>query len=135
MISVIWLLNRVWLLWPHGLYPTRLLCPWNSPGKNILEWVTTSFSRGFSLPRDWTLLSFISYIGRRILYCWAPREAPLIAIYVIKQHRSFSNIQENNNKNRYKDININRTEIKVERLTTKKSGPTRCTVQHTQKKW
>ena len=19
----------------HGLYPTRLLCPWNSPGKNI----------------------------------------------------------------------------------------------------
>ena len=21
-------------LWPHGLYPTRLLCPWNSPGKN-----------------------------------------------------------------------------------------------------
>ena len=22
-------------LWPHGLYPTRLLCPWNSPGKNI----------------------------------------------------------------------------------------------------
>ena len=22
-------------LWPHGLWPTRLLCPWNSPGKNI----------------------------------------------------------------------------------------------------
>ena len=21
-------------LWPHGLYPTKLLCPWNSPGKN-----------------------------------------------------------------------------------------------------
>ena len=21
-------------LWPHGLKPTRLLCPWNSPGKN-----------------------------------------------------------------------------------------------------
>ena len=20
-------------LWPHGLYPTRLLCPWDSPGK------------------------------------------------------------------------------------------------------
>ena len=20
---------------PHGLYPTRLLCPWNSPGQNI----------------------------------------------------------------------------------------------------
>ena len=21
-------------LWPHGLYSTRLLCPWDSPGKN-----------------------------------------------------------------------------------------------------
>ena len=21
-------------LWPHELYPTRLLCPWNSPGKS-----------------------------------------------------------------------------------------------------
>ena len=21
-------------LWPHGLWPTRLLCPWNFPGKN-----------------------------------------------------------------------------------------------------
>ena len=21
-------------LWPHELYPARLLCPWNSPGKN-----------------------------------------------------------------------------------------------------
>ena len=21
-------------LWPHGLWPPRLLCPWNSPGKN-----------------------------------------------------------------------------------------------------
>ena len=21
-------------LWPFGLYPTRLLCPWDSPGKN-----------------------------------------------------------------------------------------------------
>ena len=23
-------------LWPHGLQPTRLLCPWNSPGKNTV---------------------------------------------------------------------------------------------------
>ena len=26
--------SRVRLLWPHGLWPTRLLCPWCSPGKN-----------------------------------------------------------------------------------------------------
>ena len=22
-------------VWPHGLWPTRLLCPWDLPGKNI----------------------------------------------------------------------------------------------------
>ena len=30
-----WLpLSSVQLLWPHGLKPSRLLYPWNSPGKN-----------------------------------------------------------------------------------------------------
>ena len=28
------LLSCVRLLRPHGLYPARLLCPWDSPGKN-----------------------------------------------------------------------------------------------------
>ena len=28
-------------LWPHGLWPTRLLCPWDSPGKN--SWVGCHF--------------------------------------------------------------------------------------------
>ena len=27
-------LRRVWPLWPHGLWPARLLCPRDSPGKN-----------------------------------------------------------------------------------------------------
>ena len=27
-------LSRVRLLWPHGLQPTRLLCPWDFPGKS-----------------------------------------------------------------------------------------------------
>ena len=27
-------LSRVWLLWPNGLEPTRLLHPWHFPGKN-----------------------------------------------------------------------------------------------------
>ena len=26
--------SRVLLLWPHGLQPVRLLCPWDSPVKN-----------------------------------------------------------------------------------------------------
>ena len=37
-----------------------------------LEWVATSFSRGFSRPWNWT---HISSIGRQILYHWATREA------------------------------------------------------------
>ena len=27
--------SRVQLLQPPGLWPARLFCPWNSPGKNI----------------------------------------------------------------------------------------------------
>ena len=34
----------------------------------ILEWVSISFSRGFSQPRDQTCVSCISCIGRQILY-------------------------------------------------------------------
>ena len=48
--------------------------PWTMPGSSvhgisqarIQQWVTTSFSRGYSQPRDRT---HISYIDRRILYC------------------------------------------------------------------
>ena len=34
-------------LQPRGLLPTRLLCPWDSPGKNT-EWVAILSSRGSS---------------------------------------------------------------------------------------
>ena len=36
-------------LQPHGLWPARLLCPWDSPAR-ILEWVAMPFSR--YLPND-----------------------------------------------------------------------------------
>ena len=39
----------------HGLQPTRLLCPWDSPDKR-LEWVAISFSRGSSRHRDQTCI-------------------------------------------------------------------------------
>ena len=39
-------------LWdPHGLQPTKLLCPWILQA-SILEWVAIAFSRGSSQPRD-----------------------------------------------------------------------------------
>ena len=54
-------------LWPHGLWPTRLLCPWNSPGKNTGEG-SQAFFRGSPQPRDWTciggwILNCLSYQG------------------------------------------------------------------------
>ena len=56
----------------HGLQPTRLLCPWNFPGKHTGVVAITS-SRGSFQPRN---LTCISCIGRWVLYCWATREAP-----------------------------------------------------------
>ena len=95
--------NCVWLLATHGLSyielwalssqassvglgeePSRLLCPWDSPGKNIGE-VAISSSRGSSWPRDRTWVSCISCTGMRFFfffffYHWATWEAPLTAL-------------------------------------------------------
>ena len=43
----------------------------------VLEWVPTSFSRGYSEPRDQT---WVSWIGRRIPYHWATWEAPYLGV-------------------------------------------------------
>ena len=55
---------------PHGLKPTRLLCPWNSPSKNA-GWVAIPFSKGSSQPRDWT---WVSCIAGRFFMVWAMRK-------------------------------------------------------------
>ena len=44
----------------------------------ILEWVTISFSRGSSQPRDWTQ---VSCIGGRCFNLWATREAHTQKLY------------------------------------------------------
>ena len=68
-------------LWPHGMQAARFPCPWEFQAKT-LEWVAISFSRGSSLLRDWT---WISCIGRQILYCWATREyLPIVGKVQIK---------------------------------------------------
>ena len=43
--------------------------PPGSSVHGILEWVAIPSSRGSSWPRDQTCVSYISCIGRRILYC------------------------------------------------------------------
>ena len=57
-------------LQPHGLYPTRLLHPWDFQAR-VLEWVAISFSRGSSQPRDWT---WVSRIAGRHFIIWATKE-------------------------------------------------------------
>ena len=57
-------------LWPHGLWPARLLCPWDFPDKNT--GVGCHFLlQGFSRPRDGTR---VACTGRRIVYHSATRE-------------------------------------------------------------
>ena len=56
----------------NSLRPHELLLPGSSiPGifqARLLEWVTISYSRGSFWPRDRTLISYVSCIGRWVLY-------------------------------------------------------------------
>ena len=44
----------------------------------ILEWVVISFSKGSPWPRDWTRVSYGSYIGKRIFLPLSHLESPLL---------------------------------------------------------
>ena len=44
----------------------------------ILEWVAMPLSRGSSLPRDQTCVSYVSYIGRKVLYHQHHPGSPLV---------------------------------------------------------
>ena len=62
-------LSSIWLFATPG--PIRPLCPWTFPGKNTGV-VAISYSRWSFWSRDQT---WVSCIGRWILYHWATREA------------------------------------------------------------
>ena len=62
------------LLWPHRLWPIRLLCPWDPPGKNTGVGCH-SFLRGSSWPRHQMHTSGVSCIARRLIYCCTTVEA------------------------------------------------------------
>ena len=62
-------LSRVWLLWPRGLYPARLLCPLSFPGKS------TGMGCHFLLVGDFLTQRLNPHLLRLsrcrwILYCW-----------------------------------------------------------------
>ena len=57
-------------LWPHGLYPARLLCPFS----RLEYWNRLPFLFQASQLWDWTHVSCISWTGRKILTSWAARK-------------------------------------------------------------
>ena len=65
-------LRRVRLLQPHGLQPTRLLCPWNSPGKNTAVGCHFLLQGIFPAQESTPDLQHC----RQMLYRLAVREAP-----------------------------------------------------------
>ena len=83
---------------PHA-YAVSQLCPilWDPMGCSppdspilgilkvrILEWLAISSSSGSFQLRDWTHISWVSCIGRQILYHWATWEAPYSGKEAIK---------------------------------------------------
>ena len=71
--SRVWLYDPMDCSWPgsflHGILQAR-----------ILEWVSMPSSKGPSWPRVRTCISFVSCIGRQVLYHWAPPAKPILLI-------------------------------------------------------
>ena len=59
------MLSLVRLLWPRGLQPARLLCPWDFPGKNTGVGCHFLLQGLSSRPRDQTCIFWISCIAGR----------------------------------------------------------------------
>ena len=71
------------ILWPHELQSTRILCPWDFPGKKTREGCHFLLQGIFSTQR----LNHISCIGRRILYHLTTKEAHVhIYMYTYGRH-------------------------------------------------
>ena len=68
-------------LWHCGLQPSRLLCPWTSPGEITgVEWVAVPSSRGSSQPRIKPASLKSTCIGRQILNHQCHLEAHIWAL-------------------------------------------------------
>ena len=60
---------------PHGLLPVRLLC-YGILQARILVWLAVPCSRGYSRPRDWTHVSWVSGVAGRFFTTSPTWEAP-----------------------------------------------------------
>ena len=77
------LLSCVWLSTTLQC-PLGLLCPWDFPGKNTEAGCCAS-SRVSSWPTDWTQVSWVSCIGRWVLYHCA-----VVGLQEVAFHESFA---------------------------------------------
>ena len=64
-------------LWPCGLLPARLLCPWNSPSKNTAVGCHFLPAGDLPWPRGGT---WVSCIARRFFTIWAIMEALCVCV-------------------------------------------------------
>ena len=79
-------------LWPHELQHTRLLCPWESPGKNTGVGCH-AFLRGIFPTQESNLCLPHLLHCRWVLYHWATEEAPNIYTFIkVKQKCSLKHL-------------------------------------------
>ena len=77
-------------LWPQGLQPTRLLCPWNFPGKNTGV-VAMLYSRDLPEPGiKPKSLAFPALVG--IIFTTVPPGKPIVSTCYFKCERVIKNI-------------------------------------------
>ena len=62
---------------PYEHWPTRLLCPWDFPGKNTGV-DCHSLLQGIFWPRDWTSVSCVSCFGGHVLYLLSHKWSPIM---------------------------------------------------------
>ena len=74
----------------YGLWPARLLCPWNSPGKNTGVG-SHSLLQGIFPTQGWTQ---VSSIAGRVFTIWATREAPSLGLRQKSQKQMFCQNRE-----------------------------------------
>ena len=71
--------SRVWFF---VTLPSQapLFSLWQDPQGRILEKVSMSSSRASSRPRNWTCVSYVSCIGRWVLYHWPHLGSPVYTL-------------------------------------------------------
>ena len=90
------LLSRVWLF----VTPGTRQAPLSISQTRILEWVSVSYSRGSSWPRDWGCLSYVSCIGEffTTAHLGSPNvvDQPLLKLPGKLKHKSNKTISSHN---------------------------------------